>query len=152
MFAISWGDATEYCAWVTARCGGDLWELGLPTEDEWEKAARGPDGRAFPWSDDFDASFCRGTPQARAGEQTDVVPEPVGLFLIDRSVYGVRDVSGSMRELTSTASGARETFRIQKGGAWAGTTGFCHCAYRSANESTSLIADSGFRVFARRQR
>ena len=54
-FGISWHDAVAYCAWRSARDGR---EYRLPSEEEWEKAARGVDGRWFPWGWRFDPSLC----------------------------------------------------------------------------------------------
>ena len=52
---ISWHDAVAYCAWRSEREGT---EYRLPAEAEWEKAARGVDGRWFPWGNRFDPSLC----------------------------------------------------------------------------------------------
>lgn len=52
---VSWYEAVAFCNWLSAKLGQ---KIRLPTEAEWEKAARGTDGRSFPWGNDFDASQC----------------------------------------------------------------------------------------------
>ncbi len=88
---IDWFDARAYCRWLAARLGAPV---RLPSEIEWEKAARGSDGRFFPWGDRFDATFCKMRDSRPFIQQ----PEPVGSFPKDVSPYGVRDLAGGMRE------------------------------------------------------
>jgi len=88
---IDWFDARAYCRWLGARLGVTV---RLPTEAEWEKAARGADGRFYPWGDHFDATFCH----MRESRPYPQQPEPVGSFPKDVSPYGVRDMAGGMRE------------------------------------------------------
>jgi serine/threonine-protein kinase len=88
---IDWFDARAYCRWLSARLGA---RVRLPTEAEWEKAARGTDGRLFPWGDRFDATFCHMRDSRPFPQQ----PEPIGSLARDVSPYGVRDMAGGMRE------------------------------------------------------
>jgi formylglycine-generating enzyme required for sulfatase activity len=62
---VSWRQAMAFCRWFSWRLGGgsdlkkvDEWAVRLPTEFEWEKAARGTDGRVYPYEGDFDATKC----------------------------------------------------------------------------------------------
>ncbi len=97
VYAVDWFDAVAYCRWLTARGTA----ARLPTEAEWEKAARGADGRFFPWGDRFDPTFCH-TRESRPHAQQ---PEPVGTFPTDESPYGVRDLAGGMRQWVGDAFG-----------------------------------------------
>jgi eukaryotic-like serine/threonine-protein kinase len=88
---VDWYDALAYCAWVSERVGA---QVRLPTELEWEKAARGVEGRFYPWGDRFDPTFCL----MRESRPHTHQPEPIGTFPLDESPYGVRDMAGGMRE------------------------------------------------------
>lgn len=95
IFLVSYEDACAYVEWLSGRDG---LAYGLPTEEQWEKAARGVDGRTYPWGNHFDARFCR----MRDSVKGKPLPAPVGSFSIDRSPYGVMDMAGNICEWTST--------------------------------------------------
>lgn len=98
---VSWEDAMAYCAWVGGR---------LPTEEEWERAARGEDGRVYPWGDTFDPTRAN-VRESGIGETT-----PVGIYPGGVSPYGLMDCAGNVWEWTSTPY-AEDEF-VLKGGAW----------------------------------
>jgi serine/threonine-protein kinase len=137
--AVSYDDAQAFAAWRSARSGE---RLRLPTEDEWEKTARGVDGRFFPWGDQFDATFCKMKDSRQGGV---LEPEVVGSFETDRSPYGVRDMAGGVRELcTSTQSRGEEP--VMRGGCWHDSELFCRVAFRHPTSRTFVNTGLGFRL------
>lgn len=104
---VSHGDAVAYAAWLSRKTG-DTWRL--PSEAEWEKAARGSDGRRFPWGDTFDAE------RLNSHDLGPFDTMPVGSFPEGASPYKLLDAAGQVFEWTSTAAG--EGRYIVKGGSW----------------------------------
>ncbi|MGD9093809.1 MAG: SUMF1/EgtB/PvdO family nonheme iron enzyme, partial [Anaerolineales bacterium] len=106
----SWHDAVEYCKWLTDKLKNwhetptliaellntDGWQISLPTEAEWEKAARGQKGSIYPWGDVFD------TDKANVGEIGIAGTSTVGCFSEGASEYGILDVSGNVWEWCSS--------------------------------------------------
>ena len=109
---VSWSEALAYCTWLEAqlkswngtpssvadalagRRDGQAWHVTLPSEAEWEKAARGTDGRIYPWGPGIDATKANYAGAKRGG------PTPVGSFPSGASPYGVLDMSGNVYEWT----------------------------------------------------
>ncbi len=102
--SVSWPDALAYCRWLqrvlttsenTPAALQELlvdgWRVTLPNEAEWEKAARGTDGRTFPWGD---------TPRPDAANYNGSNTQPVGNGRCDNCPYGLSDMAGNVWELT----------------------------------------------------
>ncbi len=138
--AVSHEDAVAFAAWK-ARATGLPWRL--PTEVEWEKAARGVDGRCFPWGDTFDATLCK----MEHSRETRSTPEVRGAFPTDVSVYGVRDVAGSAADHCAGREWLLEPEgRAVRGGSWADGPRSCRLASRRTRLPWVVDAGYGFRL------
>lgn len=104
---VSSSDAEAYAAWLSSVTGRD-WRL--PSELEWEKAARGTDGRRFPWGDEFSPALLN------SHDAGPFDTEPVGAHPGGASPFGLLDAAGQVFEWTSTAPSPGRA--IVKGGSW----------------------------------
>lgn len=139
---ISWHDAVAYCAWRSAREGRDY---RLPTDAEWEKAARGVDGRWFPWGWRFDHALSN-TRRARPDRAT---IGDVDEFPRDVSVYGVRGMGGNAKNWVAghVDEGDRpRDSRVTRGAAWNVNEVDTRCAHRSFLDAANVRDAVGFRV------
>jgi formylglycine-generating enzyme required for sulfatase activity len=150
---ISWHDALAYCRWLSRRAG---LPVTLPSEAEWEKAARGTDGRIYPWGDapptedlcNFSGNVGDTTPVGRYSPQGD-------------SPYGCADMAGNVWEWTRShwkdypydSEDGRENLdagndvrRVLRGGAFYSDTRSVRCAYRGYYYPSGRLGDYGFRV------
>jgi formylglycine-generating enzyme required for sulfatase activity len=147
---ISWEDARAYSLWAG---------LQLPTESQWEKAARGTDGRQFPWGARWDGKQCANSVEPDVMNST----RPVGSF--PPNSYGLNDMAGNVWQMcedwydkdyyknapsknpTGPASG---TLRVMRGGSWGhGYPLDFRCSYRSWNYPSNRYNDYGFRCASR---
>lgn len=100
---ITWHEATAYADWAGKR---------LPQGREWEKAARGEDGRKYPWGDAFDPSRCNTLESGLSGTS------PVGAYEAGASPFGVLDMSGNVWEWALDKAPQLKTFRMARAGSW----------------------------------
>jgi sulfatase modifying factor 1 len=156
---VSWNDAIAYCAWLSKETG---YEVSLPTEAQWEKAACGTDGRKYPWGNEFDSSRlqCSKSRRADAGGTASV-----GSFPSGASPYGVLDMAGNVLQWCSdwydenyyqtspdhkpTGPGSGQD-RVVRGQSWLNTGAiyFC-CARRHGSVPWSYNMFTGFRYVVR---
>jgi formylglycine-generating enzyme required for sulfatase activity len=131
---VSWFEARAYCRWISAQTGEDF---RLPSEAEWEAAARGREGRRYPWGDEFDPL------RANTAETRLKRTAPVGVFPAGDTPEGVTDLAGNVTEWTDSlfgpgmefeeapfaypyrsedgreeSSAAADVRRVLRGGAW----------------------------------
>ena len=141
VLAVTWDAAAHYCEWLGQQTGR---HLRLLRDVEWEKVARGAARSIHPWGDSFDWSFVKGGSSRPEPPQ----PEPVGAFDVDRSIYGVRDLAGSISEWCEDWY-IEGVGRLLRGGSWGNMNA---AAFRSAMRSgakpelrSSVL---GFRIVA----
>jgi serine/threonine-protein kinase len=159
VFMVDWEGATAYAAWEAAR-SGHPWRL--PGEVAWEKAARGVDGRWYPWGDAFDPSWAC----LRDSHEGRRAPAPVTAFPIDESPYGVRGLAGNacdwcadayLPDGPAPAGGRAPTpsaveaagsgmYRIIRGGAWYNDAPSGRAAARSNDHPGVRNSRQSFRI------
>ena len=148
----SWYEAAAYADWLSKKTGNDY---RLPSEAQWEKAARGADGREYPWGDNFDETKCNSS-ECKLGRTS-----PVGIFPTDKSPYGCLDMAGNVLEWCSdwfdedyykkspkkNPQGPKSgSGRVLRGGGWGGGASGCRAAYRSCGGPGGRYGGVGFRL------
>ncbi|MFT4627459.1 MAG: serine/threonine protein kinase/formylglycine-generating enzyme required for sulfatase activity [Myxococcota bacterium] len=155
---VDWFSAHAYSQWLASRTG-QPWRLA--GELEWEKAARGVDGRFYPWGDGFDPSWCC----MQFSHADRPLPEPVDRFPVDCSPFGVRGMAGGIRDwcadlfdddalpfvgqtvpppLVGDVTGRAQ--RALRGGSWGNLARNARSAVRVGNDPWYRDANRGFHV------
>jgi formylglycine-generating enzyme required for sulfatase activity len=181
---VTWYDAIAYCGWLTetlkmwegtpqplgallrkGKGGGPPWRIMLPSETEWEKAARGTDGRIYPWGNKPDSN-CANYDDTGIGNTS-----AVSCFSSGVSLYGAGDLSGNVWEWTRSLWGKEwgkpdfnypydptdgredldapnDVLRVVRGGAFDDPDGYVRCAFRIRYSPLNWLNFIGFRVVA----
>jgi len=157
---VSWHDAVVYCEWLSEVTGR---RYRLPSEAQWEKGARGVDGRIYPWGDEWDPERCNWS-EDDEGDTT-----PVGSYPRGASPYGLLDMAGNVWEWTRSLWGedsedpdfdypydaedgredlaaGDEVYRVCRGGAFDEDQDSARCAYRDYYYPEYSGENLGFRV------
>ena len=161
---VSFLDAARFCDWLSAR---EKRKYRLPTEAEWEYAARGPESRVFPWGDCLDrsdlANFAdrnKKLPWADCALDTGFSEtSPVGSFPAGSSPFGMEDMAGNVwewcldsmgpyggKERTNPRGSMEGSRRIYRGGSWKSRPSSLRASARNCNASAYSANDIGFRV------
>lgn len=147
---VSWMNARDYCHWRQKR---------LPSEAQWEKAARGVQGLEYPWGNAWDPTKLNAGGPDKEGEG--LGPSPVGSYPAGRSPYGVHDMAGNVMEwvddwyqpyagATYRSPAFGQQYKVVRGGGWGGVghyalSHFYRSAYRFYLAPDSAFVDLGFR-------
>ena len=151
VIGVSWFEAVAYCHWLGEKTGQ---RYRLPAEAEWEKAARGTDGRLFPWGNEFDSSRCN--TQVSEIERT----VPVGQYSpLGESPYGCAEMAGNVSEWTLSQYRSYpydgddgrnnedgDEPRVIRGGSWFKHVLRARTAARGMNDPFFSDNDVGFRL------
>ncbi|HEX2993563.1 MAG TPA: SUMF1/EgtB/PvdO family nonheme iron enzyme [Anaerolineales bacterium] len=155
---INWFETEAYCKWLSRKNGG---HFCLPTEFEWEHAARGSENREYPWGNEYIHSIANTaevwwiekTPfnikqwlhtdsQSRKNASTTIV----GQFPESNTPSGISDMAGNVWEWTNSWFDESQTYRVTRGGAWIGKNSYMRCTYRGRNAPINYSNYTGFRV------
>jgi formylglycine-generating enzyme required for sulfatase activity len=142
---VSWYEAVAFCRWLSEVSGEPVM---LPTEQRWQRAAQGDDGREYPWGNEWDGARCNNSVSPRRSRQT----TPVTQYPNGASPFGAMDMSGNVWEwcLTVYESGSTSLdgtdVRVLRGGSWNyNDPDIFRASYRTCWDPSDWSADFGFR-------
>jgi serine/threonine-protein kinase len=129
---VSWYEAAAYAAWTGVR---------LPTGEEWEFAACGPEAREYPWGNQLpDPTLANYSPYGPGH------PTPVGLYPAGATPEGVLDLAGNVWEWVDEWYDQNKTERVIRGGSWFMGSRYLQAAYRLMDHPDYRDGHIGFRV------
>ena len=143
VIGVTLEDANRFAAWLSERLGV---VKRLPTEDEWEKAARAGQDVIYPWGDQSPAEGVRAN---FSGNGRFTAPSPVGSYEAGANAYGLLDMAGNVWQWTSTAygaAGAGAATVIVKGGSWMDGPTDLRISNRRDVDPAKGYVDVGFRL------
>jgi len=142
--AVTWYEAIAFCRWLSSKLGQDVM---LPTEQQWQRAAQGDDGREYPWGNIFDPGLCNTWESHNHGST------PVDRYPNGHSPFGVFDMSGNVYEwclndyfnpANTGITGVSE--RATRGGNYMFRYDHAHISYRPFSRPNYRVLSIGFRV------
>ena len=131
MTGVTWHGADAYAKSIPGR--------RLPTEQEWEKAARGIDGRLYPWRGPFKKELCNTSEGGLGGTAES------GSYLNGISPYGALDMAGNVWEWTSSDWAPGDSRKVVRGGSWYFDSSIAICAFRVYDLPDGRNVGYGFR-------
>lgn len=143
---VTFYEARAFCVWLSYKTG---WQISLPTEEQWQRAAQGDDGRQYPWGNRYLYQYCNGQ-DSKINHTT-----RVGQFAKGASPYGVMDLSGNVWEwCRNRVHGTNKNpyaERVTKGGSYSSHYKRIRVTARLAITPSSTYGTLGFRVVVNRR-
>jgi formylglycine-generating enzyme required for sulfatase activity len=153
---VSYYEAEAYCRWFQSQMranpavfGSPAHQAGalicrLPSNDEWERAASGQDGREYPWLGEFSTAKANSAASWQSADNEERGTTAVNAFPQGESPAGLFDCAGNVWEWTSSQTDGK--LRFIRGGAWLNLADFLRCAIRNRFHPGNRNADIGFRL------
>ncbi|MGH8477776.1 MAG: formylglycine-generating enzyme family protein [Methylococcales bacterium] len=154
---VNWYEAVAFCRWFSAMLGFEEDSIRLPSEQEWEKAARGEKASVYPWGNEYRSGFANiDEKYSKAGSWYLEQSSAVGLYPHGASPYGVEDLAGNVWEWCrnqydkpdETIPDTSRNRRVLRGGSWFNYAVFARSDFRSQAVPVARDVGAGFRVLS----